>query len=112
MLFRITISFLNYLVTPDTFTDSGKGAQNIIKRVIIAVVTLISINPLFTLLTDLQADILNADIITSILGDTKLNNVLELTSDELDDKYYAYGVRMHPECDEGKLVYTFSNIYL
>ncbi len=107
MIFKITLAFLNYLINPDSATDNSKGMQNVIKRIIISIFMLISINPIFSFLTDFQDDIINSDILTSIFGTTDKSNVLKLTT-IYGDTQYAYGVQMNPECDSDKYVYTFS----
>lgn len=103
MIFKLTFSIMNYLIKPDDFTDSNKGFQKIIQRVIISVIALISINPLFSLLKDLQSDILKSDFITSLLADTGYGETIEFTNG-----ITAYGVRMNDDCASGKFVYTFT----
>ena len=40
MIFRVTFAFVQYIVDPNMMTDKNKGAQAIIKKVIIVIVLL------------------------------------------------------------------------
>lgn len=95
MIFKLTISIMTYLVEPDSFTDGNKGVQGIIKRVIISIVLLISINPIFTLLYDLQDIIIKDDIITNLIMGTS-NDSIFVTSE--GDR--AYLSQISPFCDD------------
>ncbi len=39
MIFRVTFAFVQYIVDPNMMTDKNKGAQTIIKKVIIVIVS-------------------------------------------------------------------------
>lgn len=69
MLFKVTFSFINYIVNPDQLSDKAKGAQKIIVNIIISL-GLIIITPFaFTKLYELQTAILQDNIIPRfILG--------------------------------------------
>ena len=103
MIFKLTFSLINYLVDPAAFSDNKKGFSNIIKRIIISVALLVSINPIFSLLGDIQKTIISEDIIS--------NYILYTSNDKVsyyqigDKKYYA--TKMDPNCDEQR--YIFSN---
>lgn len=103
MLFKISLSILNYLVNPDLATDKDKGFQGIIKRVIISIILLISINPIFSLLRDVQDAIINDDIITSIFADS--SNSKYLKTDDIN----LVGIKMNENCPENKYIYTVSS---
>lgn len=103
MLFKISFSVLNYLVNPDLSTDKDKGFQGIIKRVIISIILLISINPIFSLLKDVQNAIISDDIITSIFADSSDSKYIKIGNINL------VGIRMNENCPDNKKVYTVSS---
>lgn len=106
MIFKLTISVMTYLVEPDSFNDNSKGIQGIIKRVIISIVLLISINPIFALLHDLQDIIIDDDIITNLIMGTSNDSIF--VTDEGDR---AYLTQISPFCndiDPDAKVVTFS----
>lgn len=79
MLFKITFSFVNYVINPDQFTDRQKGVQNLIKNVIIVLVMII-ITPLaFGKLQEAQSAILDDDLLPRLIigagaGSSTANN--------------------------------------
>ncbi len=58
MLFKITISLLNYLVNPDKINDKETGASKMLARVIISLAMLIALPGAFSIMTDLQNQLL------------------------------------------------------
>lgn len=103
MIFRGTITMLSYLVDPESFQDKAKGGATFIKKVLISIVLLISINPIFNLLGTIQADIIDSDIVTNLFNGNKTNTVFET-----DGGQTIYFMSMSPRCDDGYLVATFS----
>lgn len=103
MIFKLTFSLINYLVDPAAFSDNKKGFSNIIKRIIISVALLVSINPIFSLLGDIQNTIISEDIISNYILYTSNDNVSYY---QIGDKKY-YATKMDPNCDEQR--YIFSN---
>ena len=103
MIFRGTITMLSYLVDPESFQDKSKGGATFIKKVLISIVLLISINPIFNLLGTIQADIIDSDIVTNLFNGNKTNTVFET-----DGGQTIYFMSMSPRCDDGYLVATFS----
>lgn len=75
MIFRLTFAAIQYIIDPDLMTDKNKGAGNIIKKVIITIVLLGSVNYIFKMAYDIQ-NYINED------------NVLErVLLGDLDSKY-------------------------
>ena len=71
MLFKVSFSFINYLVNPDSFTDKEKGIQNIIKNIIIMFIMLVICPWTFQKLWNLQITILNENVIGHfVFGET------------------------------------------
>lgn len=58
MLFKITISLLNYLVNPDKINDKEAGASKMMARVVISLSMLILLPGAFSIMTDLQNQLL------------------------------------------------------
>ena len=80
MLFKVTFSFVNYVINPDSFTDKQKGAGNLIKNSIIVLVMIIITPFAFDKLYEAQSAILTDNLIpkfffgsNSTMGDT--NNI-------------------------------------
>ncbi len=79
MLFKITFSFVNYVINPDQFTDKQKGVQNLIKNVILVLVMIIITPFAFGKLQEAQSAILDDDLIPRfIVGGTGDNNTTYL----------------------------------
>ncbi len=75
MIFRITFSFIQYIVDPDAMTDKNKGMGNIVKKVVIAIVLLGSTSAMFKLAYKVQDLIIENHIISRII----FNNDVEET---------------------------------
>lgn len=88
MLFKITISLLNYLVNPDKISDKEAGASKLISRVIISLCMLILLPGAFSIMTDLQNQLLPV-LPRIIIGKdtansgTKSTDLAEATADNM-----------------------------
>ena len=102
MIFRGKITMLNYIVDPESFQDKAKCGAAFIKRIIISIVLLISINPIFNFIGTLQNDIIDSEIITNVFTSEKNDKVLEFDG----TKYYF--LSMSEECYSNYLVATTS----
>lgn len=71
MLFKITISLLQYLVNPDTITDKERGAGKLVSRIIISLVMLIGFPFVRDELMNLQSDIIQDQTIQKIVTGKK-----------------------------------------
>lgn len=67
MLFKLSFSVLSYIIDPDAFSDQTKGFSNLVKRVIIAVVLLVSIPWIFQEAYVIQGKILTSGILPGIV---------------------------------------------
>lgn len=94
MVFRLTISLLSYIVDPDSFSDKSKGAASIIKRVIIAIVVLVTINPIFELMGKIQTEIINNGIVENLLMGSENDSVWYT-----DDGNRVYFTEISPLCE-------------
>lgn len=75
MVFRLTFAFIQYIIDPDSMADNKKGAGNIIKKIIIAIVLLGSTSTIFKLAFRAQDLIVDSHIISKII----FNNDIEET---------------------------------
>ena len=105
MIFRLTIKLLNYIIDPDSVFDKGVGFTSLIKKVIIGIILLVSITPMFNLLYKINDDIIDSDIINSIvLGDEKRGKIITTKKDkdgnEVIDEFYYYPIRASYLCPD------------
>ena len=85
MVFRLTFSSIEYLINPDTMNDKQKGIGNVIKKVLIVVILLGSVNALFDQAYNIQKIVLkNEDNLISkiILGPSENKDAEENESGE------------------------------
>lgn len=69
MLFKVSFSFINYIINPDSLNDKEKGGGNLLKHIIISFVMIIITPFCFNFLTEAQSAILTDQIIPNfILG--------------------------------------------
>lgn len=108
MIFKLTLSVMNYLIDPDSFTDKSKGGGKLIGRVIICVALLISINPIFNLLKDVQSTILNDDVVTNFILGSNTSVNLSFEYEENGERKQIYSTRMSDKCDDEYFVLSFS----
>lgn len=79
MLFRLTFSFIQYIVDPDAMFDKKKGAGNIIAKIIIAIVLLGSTSTIFKFAFTLQERVVDSHMISKIIFGS--NNSQQETED-------------------------------
>lgn len=109
MIFRITISILNYLINPDSFSDKTNGFSKLIIRIIIVLALLIGFNPLFDKLTEIESTILGYnDTSTSVIDNIILGNQkISYIEDENGNKTTVYTLHMQ-NCPDDYNIYSFS----
>lgn len=73
MLFKVTVSLISYLVNPDKISDKEQGVGKIVTRIITVLVMLIALPTFFSLMTELQNNLLPA-IPRVIVGTTDTMN--------------------------------------
>lgn len=75
-LFSLAISIVKYVADPDSLSDKSKGAGALIKRTLISVILLISVNAIFNEARDIQNNIIfegNINIVSRLLGNYNSN---------------------------------------
>lgn len=58
MLFKVTVSLINYLVNPDKISDKEQGMAKVVTRIITVLVMLIALPTFFNLMTEFQNKLL------------------------------------------------------
>lgn len=67
MLFRLSVSVVNYVLNPDQLTDKSKGFGKLIQNVIIVIALIIMVPQIFTWAYKLQSIILNTNVLYTIV---------------------------------------------
>lgn len=67
MLFKLSFSFLNYIINPDNMTDKSKGFAKIIQNVAVSLVLLVSYQFVFDKAMDLQKKIIDNETIPKLI---------------------------------------------
>jgi len=93
MLFKVTFSFINYVINPDAFLDKSKGVQNLIKNFIIVLVMIIITPFAFSKLYEAQEIILEDNLIP--------NFILGVNSTSSSDKNLEGSFQMSDKCPAG-----------
>lgn len=113
MLFKLAISLINYMISPDKISDKAKGGGRLIINVGISLALLISINFIFKEAYNVQGIIVNSNIIEKIFfgerGYIKNNNNYSSNQNsstssnpptaKMDIGYYLYSAFFVPSED-------------
>ena len=91
MLFKLAFSMLRYLVDPNSFSDNSKGFTNLVKRILIAIVLLVSIPFLFGKIYEYQGVILNSGVLSDLILGTKEHNVHNMDEAATDLQFMMFG---------------------
>ncbi len=67
MLFKISVSLINYVINPDDFSDKEKGFSQIVKRVILSLVMIVLLPYVFTEAFELQSIILEENTLMALV---------------------------------------------
>ena len=81
MLFKVSFSFLQYIVDPNSFRDSSKGIGKLITNVLVALVLLVSVPSIFNMATVLQTKIIQTNAIGQLILGTSASGITSVTSD-------------------------------
>ena len=73
MLFKVSISFVHYVINPDDFVDKEKGFQGIVKRIIISLSLLVITPYIFSEAFKLQRILLEDNIIMNLVFGSPAN---------------------------------------
>lgn len=67
MLFKLSFSFLNYIINPDNMTDKGKGVSKLIQNIAVSLVLLVSYQFIFDKAMELQQKIIDNETIPKLI---------------------------------------------
>lgn len=83
MLFRLSVSLINYMISPDKFSDNKQGGGALVKNVIISLALLATVNVIFETAYSVQKKVVESQIIEKIFfGET--------SQTKIDIGYYLY----------------------
>lgn len=113
MLFRIAITLVNYLISPDQVKDSSKGFKKLFANIFISLALLATVNHIFDFAYKLQLEVVNSNIIGKIFfgagNSTSLkDDGTEVIGPDADIGYYLYSGFFTPNTDEAGLKYCES----
>lgn len=74
MLFKLSFSFLQYIINPDSLTDESKGIGKIVTHVLVVVILLVTVPYIFNIGYKLQAAIVQSNIIGELLLGSSFSN--------------------------------------
>ena len=74
MLFKVSFSLITYVVNPDDFSDKSKGFGKLIQNSVISLVLLVLVPYIFQMAFNLQAKILDDNVLAKLLLGEKIND--------------------------------------
>lgn len=80
MLFKVTISLVNYVLNPDDFTDKEKGLGSIVKHVILSLVMIVLVPYIFNEAFELQSIILEENTIMNLVFGSPSSRELNISN--------------------------------
>lgn len=119
MLFRIAITLINYLISPDKVSDSSKGGGKLIFNILFSIVLLVLVNHIFNLAYRAQIAIVDSNIIGKIFFGVVPENSNSGAEDDskasignsIDISYYLYSSFFTPNVDKISELAPCSNIW-
>lgn len=70
MLFRLAITLINYLISPDKINDNSKGGAKVILNIVVSLFLLATVNIIFTTGYRIQKQVINSNIIEKVFFGT------------------------------------------
>lgn len=95
MLFKVSSSFINYIVNPDSMLDKEKGVQKVIINVVVMFIMLVSCSWAFDKLYDIQDDLLTEGTVENFIFGTEQPGTLDF--------------QISPECGNDKIAHIKIN---
>ena len=110
MLFKVSFSLLQYIVDPNSFRDSSKGVGKLVTNVLVALVLLVSVPSIFSFATEVQARIVQSNVIGElILGSSMSDDSSEMSPERVetmarDVQFMMFGAfySLNPEVTSGE----------
>lgn len=92
MLFRVAVSLINYMISPEKFSDNKQGGGQLLKNIIVSLVLLATVNVIFESAYKVQKTVMESQIIEKIFFG-------EASKTEIDIGYYLYSGLFTPNLD-------------
>lgn len=67
MLFKVSFSFINYILNPDTFSDKSKGVNKLLMNFFVVLIGIVAVPYIFQAAYSLQAIVLRENVIGSLV---------------------------------------------
>ena len=83
MLFKISFSILQYLIDPNSFSDSSKGFGKILKNTLIAIILLVMVPFIFSFAAKIQYIVVNSNILGNLILGSSTSSVTEVDITDL-----------------------------
>lgn len=96
MLFKLAFSIIQYVVAPDSFTDSGKGFGKLATNVMVSMALLVATPWMFNMLYEVQGYILKSNIVGRLVMGATIASSDSISGDKiksmaLDTEFLLYG---------------------
>ena len=91
MLFKLAFSIVKYIVDPNAFSDQSRGFTNLVKRLLIALILLVSIPWLFEKVYEVQGKILSSNIIPNLILGTSDSEQSDIEETAKDVQFLIFG---------------------
>lgn len=113
MLFKLSISVVNYILNPDQLTDKSKGFSKLIQNVIIVMALVIMTPQLFDWAYKLQCLILNSGVINTIIT----NEPNSMSSEEVSAACFGgedqcYSIKQSKKANSYLLTYSLYSTFV
>lgn len=96
MLFKLAFSIIQYVVAPDSFTDSGKGFGKLATNVMVSMALLVATPWMFNMLYEVQGYVLKSNIVGRLVMGATIASSDSISGDKiksmaLDTEFLLYG---------------------
>lgn len=113
MLFKLSISVVNYILNPDQLTDKSKGFSKLIQNVIIVMALVIMTPQLFDWAYKLQCLILNSGVINTIItNEPNSMSSKEVTAACFGGEDQCYSIKQSKKANSYLLTYSLYSTFV
>lgn len=82
MLFKVSFSIIQYIIDPNSFTESGKGFGKLTTNVLVSLVLLISVPTIFNIAFELQNKLINSNAIPELIMGSNTGSTINVEEGE------------------------------
>ncbi|MCM1370350.1 MAG: hypothetical protein NC181_00455 [Clostridium sp.] len=109
MLFKLSFSFLTYIINPEQLTDKSKGFGKLIQNIVVALVLLTSYQFLFSKAMDLQLAILDNNTIPQLIFGNNKEAVANQSDGGKIMAFYAFSAFLPTNSNLGNCNYALDD---